>query len=73
MSDSENERLGMRTIVGKTPCRTAPRMLKMSPASQMMTNCSDNASAELFLKFSIICGEKTTIQHAIDMALSSVS
>jgi hypothetical protein len=44
-------------------------MLKMSPANQMITNCSDNASAELFLKFSMICGEKTTIQHAIDIAL----
>jgi hypothetical protein len=43
-----------QTIVGNTPCSTAPRMLKTSPASQTMINCNDNPSAEPLLKFSII-------------------
>lgn len=55
-----------RTIVGSTPCSKAPAMLKMSPASHMMINAIDKPSAELLLKFSMICGEKTTTQQAIE-------
>jgi len=53
--------------VGRTPCRTAPTKLKISPADQITRNSVDIASVELRLKFSIICGEKTTIQQAIDI------
>lgn len=44
-------------------------MLKTSPVSQMMMNWMDKPSAEERRKFSMICGEKTTTQHAIDMEL----
>jgi hypothetical protein len=53
-------------MVGRTPCMTAPRMLKTSPASQMTRNTTDSPSAEPRRKFSMICGEKTTTQQAID-------
>jgi hypothetical protein len=56
-------------MVGRTPCRTAPRMLKTSPASQTMTNWRDRPSAALRRKFSMICGLKTTTQHAMEMDL----
>jgi hypothetical protein len=56
-------------MVGKTPCSTAPRMLKTSPASQTMMNCSERPSEEPRRKFSMICGEKTTTQQAIDIEL----
>jgi hypothetical protein len=48
-------------MVGKTPCRTAPKILKKSPASHITMNTTDRPSAELLLQFSIICGEKTTV------------
>lgn len=54
-------------MVGSTPWSTAPRMLKTSPASQMMMNSTERPSAELRLKFSMICGENTTIQHAMEI------
>jgi len=41
--------------------------LKISPADQITRNRVDIASVELRLKFSMICGEKTTIQQAIDI------
>lgn len=55
--------------MGRTPCRTAPRMLKTSPASQTMTNWRDRPSAALRRKFSMIWGLKTTTQHAMEMDL----
>ena len=47
-------------------------MLKTSPSSQTMMNCTDSPSALPRRKFSRICGEKTTTQHAIDMELATV-
>lgn len=64
---------GRLTIVGSTPWRIAPRILKTSPANQTMMNCSESPSAEPLLKFSIIWGENTTTQQAIDIELHSVS
>ncbi len=58
-----------RTMVGSTPWRTAPKILKTSPASQTMMNWSDKPSALLRRKFSMICGEKTTTQQAMEMDL----
>lgn len=55
--------------MGRTPWNRAPKMLKTSPSSQTMTNCSDRPSADPRRKFSIICGEKTTTQQAIEMEL----
>lgn len=54
-------------MVGSTPCSTAPRMLKTSPASQTMRNWRDRPSALPRLKFSTIWGEKTTTQQAMEM------
>ena len=54
-------------MVGSTPCSTAPRILKTSPASQMTMKTILKPSAELRLKFSTIWGEKTTTQQAILM------
>ena len=54
-------------IVGRTPCSKAPRMLKASPASQMMRKVIERPSADDRLKFSIIWGEKTTTQQAIEI------
>lgn len=34
-----------RTMVGRTPCKTAPRMLKTSPRSHTMMNWTERASA----------------------------
>lgn len=48
---------------------TAPRTLNTSPASQMIRKSSDSPSAEPRRKFSMICGEKTTTQHAIEIEL----
>ena len=45
----------------------APRMLKMSPRSQMIMKVRESPSADERRKFSIICGEKTTTQQAMDM------
>jgi hypothetical protein len=59
-------------IVGKTPWSTAPRILKTSPASQTTTKRSDRPSADPLRKFSMICGEKTTTQQAMDIDLISV-
>ena len=56
-------------MVGKTPCRTAPRTLKTSPVSQMMTKKMERPSVLERRKFSIIWGEKTTSQQAIEMEL----
>lgn len=44
-------------------------MLKTSPSSQMMMNCRERESAEERRKFSMIWGEKTTTQQAIEMDL----
>jgi hypothetical protein len=60
-------------MVGKTPCITAPRMLKTSPSNQTTTNWMDRPSALLRRKFSMIWGEKTTTQQAMDMELGRVS
>ena len=49
-----------RTMVGRTPCRTAPMILNTSPRSHTMMNWTDRASALLRWKFWMICGEKTT-------------
>jgi hypothetical protein len=56
-------------MVGRTPWRTAPRMLKTSPASQTMMNWRERPSAAPRRKFSMICGLKTTTQHAMEMDL----
>ena len=50
---------GVRTMVGKTPWRTAPAILKTSPISHTMTNWIERASAEPDLQFAISCGVKT--------------
>lgn len=55
--------------MGSTPCRTAPRMLKMSPKSQIMMKAMERPSVEERRVFSIICGEKTTTQQAMEMEL----
>jgi hypothetical protein len=44
-------------------------MLKTSPSSQTTTNWIERPSALPRRKFSIIWGEKTTTQQAIDMEL----
>lgn len=49
----------MRTMVGKTPWRTAPAMLKTSPISHTMMNWIERASAEADFQFAINCGVKT--------------
>lgn len=41
-------------------------MLAISPASHIMMNSIERPSALLRRKFSIICGEKTTTQHAVE-------
>ena len=46
-------------------------MLNMSPMSQTTMNCRDRPSAELRRKFSMICGENTTTQAAMDMELEN--
>jgi hypothetical protein len=46
-------------------------MLKTSPANQTMRNRSDRPSAEPRRKFSMICGEKTTTQQAIEIDLNA--
>ena len=58
-------------MVGRTPCRTAPRMLKTSPRSQTMMKTMERPSAEERRMFSIIWGEKTTTQQAIEIELWS--
>jgi hypothetical protein len=60
-------------MVGSTPCRAAPRMLKTSPSSQTMMNCSERPSALPQRRFSTIWGEKTTTQQAIEMELAAGS
>ena len=55
--------------MGSTPCKTAPRILKTSPRSQTTMKMSERPSAEWRRKFSIIWGEKTTTQQAIDIDL----
>ena len=55
--------------MGRTPCRTAPRILKTSPSSQTITNWIERPSALLRRKFSTIWGEKTTTQHAMETEL----
>jgi hypothetical protein len=55
------------SMVGSRCCRIAPKTLKTSPASHITRKDSDNPSPERLRKFSIICGEKTTSQHAMDM------
>src|ERR1700761_7001022 len=55
------------TIVGRTPCRIAPRMLKTSPANHTTINTIDSPSAEPLRKFSMIWGENTTTQQAIEI------
>jgi hypothetical protein len=55
------------TIVGRTCCSIAPKTLNMSPASHITKNDKDRPSPDRRRKFSIICGEKTTSQHAIEM------
>src|SRR2546429_85743 len=62
-----------QTMVGNTPCNTAPRMLKTSPANQTIRKTRDRPSAEPRTKFSIICGEKTTTQQATDIDLLNES
>lgn len=59
-------------MVGRTPWKTAPRMLQTSPASQTMMKKTERPSAEERRKFSRIWGEKTTIQQAIEMDLEMV-
>lgn len=54
-----------RTMVGRTPWRTAPRMLKTSPTSQTMMNCTERASALLRWKFWMIWGENTTTSSRV--------
>ena len=54
-------------IVGRTPCKIAPRILNTSPSSHTIRNARERPSAEERRKFSMICGEKTTTQHAIEM------
>lgn len=44
-------------------------MLKTSPRSQTMRKARERPSAEERRKFSIIWGEKTTTQQAIEMDL----
>jgi hypothetical protein len=56
-------------MVGRTPCMTAPRMLNTSPANQTMRNRRERPSAEPRRKFSMICGENTTTQQAIEIEL----
>jgi hypothetical protein len=56
-------------IVGKTPCRTAPRILKTSPTSQTTRKRRERPSADPRRKFSMIWGEKTTTQQAIEIEL----
>jgi hypothetical protein len=48
-------------------------MLKTSPSNQTTTNWMDRPSALLRRKFSMIWGEKTTTQQAMDMELGRVS
>lgn len=60
-------------MVGRTPCKTAPRILNTSPASQMIRNSNERPSAEPRRKFSIICGEKTTTQQAMEIELLGCS
>lgn len=47
--------------MGRTPWRTAPKMLKKSPSSHIMMKTTERPSAELRFQFSMICGEKTTV------------
>lgn len=54
-------------MVGSTRCKTAPMMLNTSPSSQTTMKTTDSPSAEPRRKFSMICGEKTTTQQAIEM------
>jgi hypothetical protein len=56
-------------IVGSTPCRRAPRILNTSPASQTMRKTNESPSADPRRKFSMICGENTTTQQAMEMEL----
>jgi hypothetical protein len=56
-------------MVGSTPCRTAPRILNTSPANQTIRKRRDSPSAEPLRKFSMICGENTTTQQAIEIEL----
>ena len=44
-------------------------MLKTSPANQITMKTMDSPSADPLRKFSMIWGEKTTIQQAIDTDL----
>jgi hypothetical protein len=44
-------------------------MLNTSPSNQTMTNWIDRPSALPRRKFSMICGEKTTTQQAMEMEL----
>src|SRR5271155_160361 len=54
-------------IVGSTCCNIAPSTLKTSPASHITRNERDNPSPDRRRKFSMICGEKTTSQQAIEI------
>ena len=56
-------------MVGSTPCRTAPMMLKMSPRSQTIMKRRERPEAEWRRKFSRIWGVKTTIQQAMEIDL----
>jgi hypothetical protein len=57
-------------MVGSTPCMTAPKMLNTSPANQTMRKRRERPSAEPRWKFSMICGENTTTQQAIEIDLN---
>jgi len=54
-------------MVGRMPWRIPPSILKTSPTSQMTMKVIDRPSAEERRKFSMICGEKTTTQQAIEI------
>jgi hypothetical protein len=60
-------------MVGRTPCITAPKMLKKSPRSHITMKTTDRPSAELLLQFSIIWGEKTTAPMISEMDFKLVT
>jgi hypothetical protein len=54
-------------IVGRTCCNIAPSTLNTSPASHITKNDKDNPSPDRRRKFSMIWGENTTSQQAIEI------